>query len=77
MSWSNLCDHMSPSSFHRLARHCSLPSTQHFMHSINWALDTKGACIMDYGFPPDDPDSLRGCEAIEEANRYNSRMAVL
>ena len=49
MSWSNLCDYIPPPEFHRLARDCSRPSTEHFMHSMNWIMDTKGAFILDYG----------------------------
>ena len=78
MSWSNVCHYMDHSAFHRLACRCSLPSTQHFMHTINWCQDIRGASIIDYGFPPNESDPpLRGKEAKEEEERRNTRMAIL
>lgn len=51
MNWSDICDYMHESTFHSLVYHCSLPTTKHLMYSMCWTNDTKGACVIDYGFP--------------------------
>jgi hypothetical protein len=48
MSWSNVVDYMTPAYFHRLATACSCESTAHYMHSMNWVLDVKGASNMHF-----------------------------
>lgn len=48
ISWSNMCDYTTVPDLHRLAHACSLPTTQHFMHSIDWVNDVKGANVVDF-----------------------------
>lgn len=49
MSWSNVCDYITPTDFHYIARHCSGPSdTMHFGYSMNWTMETMGTSILDY-----------------------------
>ena len=49
MSWSNVCDYMSYSEFHRIARQCSVyGDTIHFGYSMNWVQRTQGAFLFDY-----------------------------
>jgi hypothetical protein len=51
MSWSNVHDYMHPAAnFHRLARSCSSTShtTTHYLYSMNWPIDVKGAMVLDY-----------------------------
>lgn len=40
-----------PQDFHELAQRCSAPATVHFMHTMNWVRETKGACWVDYLLP--------------------------
>lgn len=55
MSWSNVCDYVSPKDFHKMARACSVDaghrSTIHFLYSMNWIQEVKGAILMDYAGP--------------------------
>jgi hypothetical protein len=50
MSWSNVPDYIEPAAFHRLARAVSdeVAGTVHFMHSMNWVQELKGAFDVDY-----------------------------
>ncbi|MEW5302765.1 MAG: hypothetical protein WDW36_005513 [Sanguina aurantia] len=49
MSWSNVPDYLKPADFHEMARVCSAPAdTIHYLHSMNWVRDVKGACFMDF-----------------------------
>ena len=49
MSWSNLCDYLTPTDFHYIARKCSATSdTMHFGYSMNWTTETMGASILDF-----------------------------
>lgn len=51
MSWGTICDYQRATDVHRLASSCCAPSTPHFMHSVLWPFDIKGAYILDYGSP--------------------------
>eukprot|EP01026_Neomeris_dumetosa_P014650 TRINITY_DN15379_c0_g1_i10.p1 TRINITY_DN15379_c0_g1~~TRINITY_DN15379_c0_g1_i10.p1 ORF type:complete len:415 (+),score=35.74 TRINITY_DN15379_c0_g1_i10:277-1521(+) len=49
ISWSNLVDYCGSERFHKMARQCSAESdTIHFMHSMNWIQEVKGASVLDY-----------------------------
>jgi hypothetical protein len=48
MSWSNVLDYFRPSEFHKLARACGGKGTVHYGHSMNWASETIGTCLLDY-----------------------------
>ena len=48
MSWSNVCDYYSLNGFHAMARACAPSNAVHHLHSMNWMLETKGACFLDY-----------------------------
>ncbi|CAG9467602.1 unnamed protein product [Pedinophyceae sp. YPF-701] len=49
MSWSNCCDLFGPKEFHALARACSAPGgTRHYLQSVFWVRDVKGAFVLDY-----------------------------
>ncbi|GFR47524.1 hypothetical protein Agub_g9242 [Astrephomene gubernaculifera] len=53
ISWSNVPDYYHPREFHAMARACSAPCsipappTVHYMHSMNWVMDVKGASHLD------------------------------
>jgi hypothetical protein len=48
MSWSNVCDYYHPAEFHSMARACSAPNdTVHYLHTMNWVQETKGASCID------------------------------
>jgi hypothetical protein len=51
MSWSNMVDYMTPLMFHKLAAACSCAQMVHFLHSMNWVMDVKGASIMHFSKP--------------------------
>jgi hypothetical protein len=48
INWSNVPDYIAPKAFHPLARACSVESTVHFMHSMNWPLSSFGASHIDF-----------------------------
>lgn len=49
ISWSNLVDYMPNKLFHRMARRCSANlKTIHYVQSMNWGVEVKGAFIVDY-----------------------------
>jgi len=37
-----------PQEFHRTAQQCSARVTVHFMHTMNWVKEVKGACWVDW-----------------------------
>ncbi|KAI9033451.1 hypothetical protein DFJ74DRAFT_701537 [Hyaloraphidium curvatum] len=48
MSWSNVCDYMTPADFHRVARECSADEdTVHYTYSMNWRYDVKNSFVLD------------------------------
>lgn len=47
MSWSNVADYMVLKDYLELAKACSAPATVHFLHSMNWVHETKGASHLD------------------------------
>ncbi|EFJ53047.1 hypothetical protein VOLCADRAFT_85918 [Volvox carteri f. nagariensis] len=62
ISWSNVPDFYAPSEFHAMARACSKPRssgaaaptirpTLHYVTSMNWTMDVKGACHLDMLWP--------------------------
>lgn len=64
MSWSNVCDYIEPETFHTMARACSAPEqTVHFLHSMNWIQDVKGAFYMDHQFASTQGSQLRQASA--------------
>eukprot|EP01023_Acetabularia_acetabulum_P037052 TRINITY_DN3508_c0_g1_i1.p1 TRINITY_DN3508_c0_g1~~TRINITY_DN3508_c0_g1_i1.p1 ORF type:complete len:1029 (+),score=138.02 TRINITY_DN3508_c0_g1_i1:124-3210(+) len=51
ISWSNLVDCWGIKNFHKMAQACSAKeNTVHFVHSLNWSFDMKGATVLDYPF---------------------------
>jgi hypothetical protein len=49
MSWSNVCEHYHPADFHAMAKACSAPEdTVHYLHSMNWVMQVKGASCIDF-----------------------------
>lgn len=49
MSWSNICDYVDYSDFHRMARRCSAHGdTIHFGYSMNWVQIVFGVFIFDF-----------------------------
>lgn len=80
MSWSNIVDYMQPQAFHHLAHACSLPSTRHFLHSMNWFDGVKGAWLTDYiEMPRSCRETVVGrCEILGEAMQaVRARVAEL
>lgn len=72
MSWSNVLDYIRPSSFHTLARACSIHGdTLHFGYSMNWASEVFGTCLMDY----DDLKTRR--DFIEASHKVLEKMCQL
>lgn len=47
ISWSNVVDYISPSSFHSIARRMSCDDTAHYMHSCNWSSWVLGTDVFD------------------------------
>ena len=48
ISWSNVPDYIATAEFHKMARAVSADEdTVHFMHSMNWVKDVKGAFHVD------------------------------
>eukprot|EP01025_Chloroclados_australasicus_P047689 TRINITY_DN5376_c1_g1_i4.p1 TRINITY_DN5376_c1_g1~~TRINITY_DN5376_c1_g1_i4.p1 ORF type:complete len:1090 (-),score=83.59 TRINITY_DN5376_c1_g1_i4:958-3894(-) len=48
MFWSNLVDYYGPSKFHEMAKACSTQDTVHYIQSMNWIQEVKGAATLDY-----------------------------
>ena len=49
ISWSNVCDYMSPTDFHAIARAVSNSETVHYVHSCNWTTVVYGTDVYDCG----------------------------
>jgi hypothetical protein len=47
VSWSNVCDYISPIDFHRVARALSGSETVHYVHSCNWITTIYGTDIFE------------------------------
>ena len=48
MSWSNICDYFTPTTFLETIRRCSGDNTKHFMYFMNWPSKMKGVHGFDY-----------------------------
>lgn len=57
ISWSNVCEFVSPRDFHNLAAACSVPQTTNYMHGMNWVFDIKGSSPLDYCTQPKSPQA--------------------
>lgn len=74
-------DYYSPKDFHHLAIDCSNPNgedTVHYMHTMNWPMDVKGASFIDLilQFPEGPhPDKKKIMSKVLEAGREGIKMA--
>lgn len=72
MTWSNVSDYWQEGELVEVLGRCSVGGTEHSLYSMNWIMDVKGACVIDFDDPHARADALRRGKALV-AEHYRRR----